>query len=158
MKRETRRPKEIEMKVHAAMTSDVVLASPDLSLRDAAALMAQHDFGVLPVGENDRLVGMITDRDIAVRGVAEGLGPDAKVSEVMSREVKYCFEDDDVDDVADNMGRIQVRRLPVLERDSKRLVGILSMGNVAQCEDARTSGKALAGVSTPGGAHSQTAH
>jgi CBS-domain-containing membrane protein len=76
----------------------------------------------------------------------------------MSREVKYCFEDDDVDDVADNMGRIQVRRLPVLERDSKRLVGILSMGNVAQCEDARTSGKALAGVSTPGGSHSQTAH
>lgn len=146
------------MKVHAAMTTDVVLANPGMSLREAAGLMARHDFGVLPVGENDRLVGMLTDRDIAVRAVAEGLGPDATVSEAMSREVKYCFEDDDLDDVADNMGRIQVRRLPVLDRQSKRLVGILSMGNVAQCEDARTSGKALAGVSTPGGEHSQTAH
>jgi CBS domain-containing protein len=145
------------MKVHNAMTTDVCVAQPGQSIREAARLMAARDIGSLPVGENDRLVGMITDRDIAVRAVGEGRGPDTKVADVMSSEVKYCFDDDDLDDVAANMGRIQVRRLPVVNHD-KRLVGILALGDVAAFEDAKQTGKALAGISTPGGEHSQTAH
>ena len=146
------------MKVREAMSADVMLADPEQTIHDAARMMADRDIGALPVGQNDRLVGMITDRDIAVRAVADGLGPDTKISDVMSREVMYCFEDDDLDDVADNMGRIQVRRLPVVNRD-KRLVGIVAMGDIAACEDANETGKAMAGISTPGGSHSQaTAH
>lgn len=142
------------MKVREAMSADVLVVDPEQSIRDAARMMADRDIGALPVGQDDRLVGMITDRDIAVRAVADGLGPDTKISEVMSREVMYCFDDEDLDDVADNMGRIQVRRLPVVNRD-KRLVGIVSVGDVAACEDAGKTGKAIAGISTPGGSHSQ---
>jgi len=145
------------MKVCDAMTADVCLADPGQTIREAARMMAERDIGALPVGQDDRLVGMVTDRDIAVRAVAEGMGPDTPISEVMSREVMYCFDDDDLDDVAANMGNIQVRRLPVVNRD-KRLVGIVSFGDVAACEDASKAGKAIAGISTPGGMHSQTAH
>ena len=145
------------MKVREAMTSDVCLVGPDRSIRDAARLMAEQDIGALPVGEHDRLVGMVTDRDIAVRAVAQGLGPDTKIRDVMSQEVMYCFDDEDLDDAAHNMGDIKVRRLPVLDRD-KRLVGILSISDVAQCEDAKKTGQAVADISAPGGAHSQTAH
>jgi CBS domain-containing protein len=145
------------MKVCDAMTADVCLVDPGQTIREAARMMAERDIGALPVGQNDRLVGMVTDRDIAVRAVAEGRGPDTQISEVMSNEVMYCFDDDDLDDVAANMGHIQVRRLPVVNRD-KRLVGIVSIGDVAACEDAGKAGKAVAGISTPGGMHSQTAH
>jgi CBS domain-containing protein len=143
------------MKVSEAMTRNVCLASPDQTIREAAMEMATHDCGILPVRENDRLVGMITDRDIAVRGIAKGLGPDTKIREVMTHEVKYCFEDDDVEDVAENMAEIQVRRLPVLGQD-KRLVGIVSIGDLAlECEDLDEIGEALGGISRPGGAHTQ---
>ena len=145
------------MKVREAMTEDVLLAQPDQSIRDAARMMAEHDIGALPVSENDRLVGMITDRDIAVRAIADDRGPDTKIADVMSREVLYCFDDEDLDDVASNMADVQVRRLPVVNRD-KRLVGIVSLSVVAACEDAKQTGRAIAGISTPGGAHSQTAH
>ena len=104
------------MQVREAMSDDVRIANPNQSIRDAAILMAKIDAGVLPVGENDRLVGMITDRDIAVRAIALGKGPDTPVRDVMSEDVKYCFEDDDVDEVAQNMADIKVRRLPVLEQ------------------------------------------
>ena len=114
--------------------------------------MAEIDAGSMPVGENDRLVGMITDRDIAIRAVAQGKGPDTPVRDVMSKEVKYCFEDEDLEHVAKNMGDIQVRRLPVVTRD-KRLVGIVSLGDVSQNEDTETTGEATAGVSQPGGKH-----
>ena len=143
------------MRVSEAMTRDVRIASPDQSIREAARIMAEIDAGVLPVGENDRLVGMITDRDIAIRAVAEGKGPDTSVREVMTQDVKYCFEDEDTDDVVRNMADQQVRRLPVVNRD-KRLVGILSLGDLAVMEGARPAGEALAGVSQPGGEHSQT--
>ena len=143
------------MKVSEAMTRDVRITSPDQSIREAARIMAEIDAGVLPVGENDRLVGMITDRDIAIRAVAEGKGPDTSVREVMTQDVKYCFEDEDTDDVVRNMADQQVRRLPVVNRD-KRLVGILSLGDLAVMEGARPAGEALAGVSQPGGEHSQT--
>lgn len=145
------------MKVREAMTADVQLVSPGQTIRDAARLMADCDIGALPVGQNDRLVGVITDRDIATRAVATGRGPDARIEEVMSGEVMYCFDDDDVDAVAANMGRIQLRRLPVVNRD-KRLVGIVSLGDVAACATPSKTGKAVAGISSPGGAHTQTPH
>lgn len=145
------------MKAREAMTGDVVLAHPDQSIREATRMMAERDIGTLPVGQDDRLVGMIADRDIAVRAVAGGRRPDTKISEVMSPDVMDCFDEDDLDDVAGNMGRIQVRRLSVVDQD-KRLVGSVSVGDVAAHEDPRQTGKAVAGISTPGGAHSQTAH
>jgi CBS domain-containing protein len=118
------------MKVSEAMTREVRVASPTESIRQAAQTMAQLDAGVLPVGENDRLVGMITDRDIAVRAVAAGKSPDTPIRDIMSSDVCYCFDDQDIDDVAVNMADIQVRRLPVVDRN-KRLVGILSLGDIA---------------------------
>lgn len=143
------------MKVREAMTRDVRLVKPDQPISEAASLMAELDIGVLPVEENDRLVGMITDRDIAVRAVAVGRGPDTPVADVMSREVKYCFEDQSIDEVTQNMGELRIRRLPVLTRD-KRLIGILSLGDLAIDEGARDeAGEALGGISRPGGQHSQ---
>jgi CBS domain-containing protein len=143
------------MRVSEAMTREVRIATPGQSIRDVARLMADLDAGAMPVGENDRLVGMITDRDIAIRAVAEGKGPDTPVREVMSSDVKYCYDDEDLEHVARNMGDIQVRRLPVVNRD-KRLVGIVSLGDVSQKEDSKTTGKATAGISQRGGKHRQT--
>jgi CBS domain-containing protein len=154
-KRHTQR--EIIMRVSNCMTKDVQIADPDQTLRDAALSMSRLDAGSLPVGENDRLVGMITDRDIAIRGVAEGKGPEARIRDVMSTDVRYCFDDEDVDDVLHTMGALQVRRLPVLNRD-KRLVGIISLGDIAMNGPATETGEALSGISQPGGEHSQTAH
>ncbi len=142
------------MKVSELMTRDVRIASPDETLRTAATAMVALGAGILPVGENGRLVGMITDRDIAVNGVALGKGPDAKVGEVMTRDVKYCYADQDVEDVTENMAEIQVRRLPVLDRD-KRLIGIISLGDIAQSEVVRTAGEALAGITIPTGQDNQ---
>jgi len=143
------------MKVSQLMTRDVEIASPGETLEHAAKIMAALDAGVLPVSENDRLVGMITDRDIAIRGIAEGKGPNAKIADVMSHEVKYCFEDDHVDEVTRNMGDIQVRRLPVVNRD-KRLVGILSLDDIAFERSGKGTGQTLSRISQPGGQHSQT--
>jgi CBS domain-containing protein len=144
------------MQVCDAMTNEVRIANPNQSIRDAARLMAEIDAGILPVGENDRLVGMITDRDIAVRAVALGKGPNTPIREVMTDDVKYCFDDDDVDEVAQNMADIKVRRLPVLNH-SKRLVGIVSLGDLALTDGPDSAGSALCGISEPGGAHSQAA-
>src|ERR1044071_2044972 len=140
------------MRVSEAMTREVKICTPGQPIREAARIMAEIDAGVLPVGENDRLVGMITDRDIAIRAVALGKGPDTPVREVMSSEkVLYCYEDDDVSNVAKNMSEEQVRRLPVVNRD-KRLGGIISFGDVAQNE-TRQAAKAAKGVTKPGGQH-----
>jgi CBS domain-containing protein len=145
------------MLVSEAMTSDVALVRPEQSIQQAAALMAEIDIGVLPVGEDRRLIGMITDRDIAVRAVARGKGPDTKVRDVMSPEVKYCFEDEDIEDVAQNMGDIKVRRLPVLNRE-KNLVGIISLGDIALADGPDDAGDALCNISEPGGRHSQASN
>ena len=145
------------MKVCDAMSRDVQIASPKQSIRDAARIMAKIDAGVLPVGENDRLVGVITDRDIAIRAVAEGKAPTTKIRDVMSQEVLYCFDDQDLEEVAQNMGEMKIRRLPVVNRD-KRLVGIISLGDLARKEDAGTTGHAISEISEPGGDHSQAAH
>jgi len=138
------------MKVSEVMTRDVRVANPEQSIREAAQLMAELDAGVLPVGADDRLVGMITDRDIAVRGVAKGKAPDTAVREVMTADVKYCFDDEEVDHVARNMAGIQVRRLPVVNRD-KRLVGIIAIADLAANEDVRVVGEAVSGISEPTG-------
>ena len=143
------------MKVSEVMTRTVRVTDPNETIEQAAKTMAEIGAGVLPVGDNDRLVGMVTDRDIAIRAVAQGKGVETKVREVMTEEVRYCFEDEDVDQVARNMGEIQVHRLPVLNRD-KRLVGIVSLGDLAVEAGARQAGEAAAGISQPTGQHSQT--
>jgi len=138
------------MRVNEAMSRDVRVANPQQRISEAAKMMAEIDAGALPVGENDRLVGMITDRDIAIRAVAEGKGPDTPVSDVMTRDIKYCFEDEELDHVSRNMAEIQVKRLPVVNRE-KRLVGILALGDIAGHEDAQVTGEAVEGITRPGG-------
>src|SRR5216683_4993905 len=118
------------MKIRDVMTKGAKLASPEDTLQHAAQLMRECDCGILPVADGDRLVGMITDRDIAIRCVAEGKGPNARVTEAMTQEVMYCFEDQDTQHVCQNMADIQVRRLPVMNR-TKRLVGIVSLSDLA---------------------------
>ena len=140
------------MRVSEAMTRNVRLCTPGAPIRDVARIMAEIDAGSVPVGENDRLIGMITDRDIAIRAVAEGKGPETPVRDVMSEHIHYCFDDEEVDQVAKNMGDVRVRRLPVVNRE-KRLVGILSLGDLARSAGGERAGEALAGVSQPGGAH-----
>jgi CBS domain-containing protein len=128
------------------MTPKVTIASPEDSLQKAATMMAEIDAGMLLVSENDRLVGVLTDRDITVRAVAAGLAPDeCKVRDVMSAEIKYVFDDETTEDVARNMAELQIRRLPVLNH-RKRLVGVVSLGDLAL---GRTNSamKALKGVS-----------
>jgi len=137
------------MKVSEAMTRDVVLAKPNQTLREVADIMSQKDIGALPVAEGDRLVGMITDRDIVIRAVAEGKGPDTKVTEIMTEQIRYCFEDEDLGDVSKNMAGIQMRRLPVMNR-RKELVGILSLADMATSQAAAPQlHKALKGISQP---------
>lgn len=144
------------MRVQEAMKTNVHVASPNAPIRAVAEAMASIDAGVLPVRDGDRLVGMITDRDIAIRAVAEGLGPDTPVAEVMSKQVCYCFDDQDLGEVAANMADIKVRRLPVVNRQ-KRLVGILSLGDIALADGHdEAAASALTGISEPGGEHSQS--
>ncbi len=139
------------MQVSEIMSRQVRLAKPSDTLQHVARMMSELDVGVIPVGENDRLVGMITDRDIAIRGDASGRDPTrTPVSEAMTAEkVRYCYEDDTVEDVAKNMVELQVRRLPVLNRQ-KRLVGIISLGDIAGAARSETAADALRGVSRPG--------
>lgn len=144
------------MRAKEAMTPEVKLTSPEQTIQEAARTMAEIDAGILPVSQGDRLVGMISDRDIAVRAVARGLPPSTPVGEVMSREVLYCFEDEDIEEIAENMSEMQVRRLPVLNRD-KRLVGIISLADIATKEGPESAGEAVCGISEPGGQHSQSA-
>jgi CBS domain-containing protein len=136
------------MQLKDVMTKDVKLASPDMTLKEAAAQMRDGDFGVLPVGENDRLVGVITDRDITIRAVAEGKDPNGtKVREVMSQGVTWCYEDASVEEAARLMSEKQIRRLPVINRD-KRLVGIVALGDFAvESDEIRPAAEALSKVS-----------
>ena len=133
------------MKIREVMTRNAQTITPEQSIREAAALMASIDSGALLVNEQDRLVGMVTDRDIAIRAVAQGLGADTPVRKVMSGSIRYCFEDEDVQHVAQNMADIQMRRLPVLSRE-KRLIGVVSLGNIASCHSPRVSDTVLQGV------------
>ena len=141
------------MKVNQCMTSDVATVSPDDTIERAAQIMGSVDAGVLPVANGERLVGMITDRDIAVRGVGEGCSPDARVGDVMSQEVCYCYDDAETDEVLENMSQIQVRRMPVVNRD-KRLVGIVSLGDLDR-EEPEEAGRAMQGITRPTQLHNQ---
>ncbi|MGE0719930.1 MAG: CBS domain-containing protein [Alphaproteobacteria bacterium] len=137
------------MRVSQMMTPSVCVAHPDQTVREAAMLMASHEVGALPVGLEDRLVGILTDRDIVARAVAIGLSPDeCSVRDVMTPEVKFIFADEDVDDVVRNFATLQVRRLPVLDRD-KRLVGIVSVADLAMAAGPDAAGPAIEGVSRP---------
>jgi CBS domain-containing protein len=142
------------MRVSEAMTREVRICTPGQTIREVARKMGEIDAGAMPVGENDRLIGMITDRDIAVRGVGEGKGPDTPVREIMSEHVEYCYDDEDLERVAQGMASVRVRRLPVVNRE-KRLVGILSLGDVARTQ-TEVVAETVAEVSTPGGPHRQT--
>ncbi len=137
------------MQVRELMSRDVKIAAPTDSLQTAARLMAEIDAGALPVGEGDRLVGMLTDRDIVVRAVAAGKAPGTcRVRDVMTSEIKYIYEDESVDDVARNMSDLQMRRLPVMSRD-KRLVGIVSLGDLAAKHGGKPAESAICNVSRP---------
>jgi CBS domain-containing protein len=144
------------MFVGDCMSRDVRLCAPSDTIKDAARTMMEIDCGFLPVADGDRLVGALTDRDIAVRGVGSGMGPDAQVLDVMTEEVRYCYDDDDLDEAAMQMSDLQIRRMPVLNRD-KRLVGVIALGDIARSEDEglQISGAALCGISEPGGQHTQ---
>jgi CBS domain-containing protein len=139
------------MRVQEVMTRNVALTHPDSTLQDAADRMKELDVGVLPVCEDDQLVGVLTDRDLAVRCVSAGLDPwTDKVRDVMTTDVVFCFEDADVAEAARIMKERQIRRLIVLDR-AKRLAGIVSLGDLAVDADAeRVAGDVLQAVSTPG--------
>lgn len=133
------------MKVSEVMHRGVVIAGPGFTLRTVATMMAQDDIGSLLIAQDDRIVGIVTDRDIALRGVGQGLEADAAVAEVMSTQIKYCYEDEQIEHVAWNMSDLKVKRLPVLDR-SKRLVGILSLGDLAQADSVAATQRLLRGV------------
>ena len=131
------------------MSRDVKVISPDMSIGDAARKMRDGDFGMLPVGENDRMIGTISDRDIAIRAVAEGKDTGTKVRDVMSEGIAWAFEDDSVDEAVKIMSKRQVRRLPVVDRD-KRLVGIVALGDFAvESSEIRPAAQALSEISKP---------
>lgn len=144
------------MKIAECMSPDVEIVAPDQPIREAAQFMLRADAGAMPVGEGDRLVGMVTDRDIAVRGVAAGRGPDTPVRDVMTEEVIFCFDDEEVEAVALKMSDRQVRRMPVLSRENESLVGIVSLGDISRSEQGDAASVALDGITDPGGEHNQS--
>lgn len=134
------------MKVRDVMTPDCAYCSGDDTLLDAAQLMSRADIGFVPVARDNKLIGTLTDRDIAIRGVAERKDPaHAHVADIMSDKVYYCFDDQECAEVAANMGEIQVRRLPVVNRD-KQLVGTISLGDIARSGETTSAGAALNGI------------
>lgn len=142
------------MRVSEVMTRDVQTVRPDQPVQEAASFMLSADAGSIPVTDGERLVGMITDRDIAVRGVAKGHGPDTPVGELMSKDVICARIDEDCDEVASKMSEAQVRRLPVID-EQERLCGIVSLGDFAREGATDTAEQALEGVAQPGGQHQQ---
>lgn len=134
------------MKVSDVMTRLAHVAAPGQSLRDVAMTMSEQDIGALPVAEDGRLIGMITDRDIAIRAVAEGKGPETRVQEIMIPQVRTCAQDNDLTEVSQRMADLQMRRLPVLDRDG-HLVGIVSIGDLALSPQPGQAQEALHGVS-----------
>ena len=142
------------MKVSDVMTRDVQTVTPDQTAQEAANFMLSADAGSIPVTEGDRLIGMITDRDIAVRGIAKGHGPETPVRELMTSDIISARDDDDVEEAATKMSEAQVRRLPVIDGQQK-LCGIVSLGDLSRETDGSTAGQVLEGVSQPGGQHQQ---
>jgi CBS domain-containing protein len=135
------------MKIKDVMTSDVSFVSPDTPVAEIARRMRDEDIGALPVTENDRMIGMVTDRDIVVRCVASGSVEGATARTAMSPRVLYCYEDQSVNEILENMAEQQVRRMPVVNRE-KRLVGVVSIGDLSQ-KSQRKAGESLKGISQP---------
>lgn len=144
--------------VSQIMTRNVQFIAPHENLQRAAQLMDELNVGALPVCDGDRLVGMLTDRDITVRATAAGMSPaDAHVEDVMSTDVRWCFEDQSLDDVLEQMSDTQIRRVPVVTHDdAHRLVGIVSLGDISRSENSEAAGVALDGITDPGGEHNQS--
>jgi len=142
------------MKISDLMTTEIETVSADQTVKEAAGFMLRADTGSIPVCDEGKVIGMITDRDIAVRGVAEGLGPDTFVSELMSGSIVCVREDDDVAAITQKMSDAQVRRLPVVDADD-RLVGMVSLGDLSREADSNAASKALEGVSAIGSQHRQ---
>ncbi len=144
------------MKISEVMSRDAKIVPPNTTIGAAAKLMEEHDIGFLPVGD-ERLRGAITDRDIAIRAVAHGKDHSTPVSEIMTDEILYCFEDQDIGEVCHNMAEMQIRRLPVIDRD-KRLVGVVSLADAIRAHEERAAEEAMEGIVRPGGRHTQSAH
>jgi CBS domain-containing protein len=136
------------MQVADVMTRNVAVVSPDASLCEAACRMDDLNVGALPVCDGERLVGILTDRDITVRATAAGAPPNrTPVHEVMTDDVLWCYEDDDVEEAEQAMRRLQIRRLPVID-GRKRLIGMLSLGDLAT-DRAPGVGDTLRSISEP---------
>jgi len=135
-------------KIRDVMTPDIVMARPEQTIADAAQLMLESDVGSLPVGDGERLIGMLTDRDIVIRATAKSMPCDTPVAEVMTREIRYCYDDQDVAEVARKMAELGVRRLPVVDRE-QRIVGFVALSNIAQSNSDAARDSLLAGVATP---------
>lgn len=142
------------MQIREIMSKDVHLVDQSTTIRDCARQMRDDDVGALPVGDNDRLIGMVTDRDIAVRGVAEAKSLDSTVREVMSEGILTCTEDDDIEDAARHMAEHKVRRIPVLDRD-KRLCGMLSVADLAKAGIKGAEFQAYREIAQPSGSPRQ---
>ncbi|MEX0802498.1 MAG: CBS domain-containing protein [Deltaproteobacteria bacterium] len=138
------------MQIREIMTRDVEVVPFDAAVKDAAAKMKQLDIGAIPVCDGQKLTGVLTDRDIAVRLAAEGRNPsDTRVSEIMTKDLFYCFEDQDVEEAATVMEAGQIRRLPILDQD-RQLVGIVSLGDISvRSDDKEAAAEALEGISEP---------
>lgn len=141
-------------RVSEIMTRNVYIADPDQTIDDVARAMADADVGSLPVGENDRLIGMVTDRDIVLRAVAKGRDGKTKVRDVMTQRIQYCYDDDAITKVADEMSKLGLRRMAVLNHD-KRLVGIVTLSDIASCGEARAAARMARGVAKH---HAQAHH
>jgi CBS domain-containing protein len=138
------------MKVKDIMTKEVEIVHPDDSLKDAAQKMRVRDVGFLPVCDGDRLVGVVTDRDITLKSTAEGTDPNTSIGrDVITSPVVYCFDDQDVKEAAELMEKHQIRRITVLSRDDKRLVGVVSLGDIARNGTKKVSAEVLESVSEP---------
>lgn len=134
------------MKVRDVMSKDVQIARPGDTLQDVASRMSAGDFGFMPVADGERLIGTITDRDIAIRAVAGGAACTSPVVEYISREPQTAYADDDLKTVLDAMGSKQIRRLPVLDKD-ERLVGVVSLGDLSAQVKEKYAGEALEDIS-----------
>lgn len=149
------------MKIKDVMSKECQFVPHNATLQQAAQKMQELDCGFIPVGKDNKLCGVITDRDIAVRAVAQNLANDTPVSQIMSEQVLYCFETDDVNQIATNMTENRVRRLVVLDnKKDKKLCGVVSICDIVNANrtEAETSSKLIRGVSQQGGKNSQSAN
>ena len=138
------------MKLSEIMTSDVEVIHPDDTLQTAAQKMRDRDIGFLPVCDGDRLIGVLSDRDVMVRALAEGLDSKTMLGrDLVTSPAIYCFEDQSVDEAAKLMHDNQIRRLVILRRDDKRMVGVVSLGDLAINVDDKLSGDVLQSISEP---------